>query len=101
MKDTFLKSQKRKYEHIQICQSQMVESIGGHELDAITLQPESLPEFNFDEIDTSQYFLNTKLGCPASRLTIARVCSNFPKNRYWFYIEIVNAKRFILKNNLS
>lgn len=64
MKDTFMRSQKRKYEHIQICKSQMVESSGIHDLDDVVLQPEALPEFNFNDTDTGQHFLHSKFALP-------------------------------------
>lgn len=64
MKDTFLLSQKRKYEHIQICKTQMVESSAGNDLDTISLQPEALPDFDYSDVDTKQHFLKSIFSLP-------------------------------------
>lgn len=64
MKDSFSLSQKRKHEHIQICKTQMIESVGACDFDRITLTPEALPNFDFKEVDTTQVFLNSKFSLP-------------------------------------
>lgn len=64
MKDSFLLSQKRKNEHIQICKTQMVESSAGNDFDTITLQPEALPDFDYNDVDTKQDFLKSTFSLP-------------------------------------
>lgn len=55
--------EQRKSEHIKICLSKKVESIVA-EFKNVHLVHNSIPEVNFDEIDTSAIFLGKKLNAP-------------------------------------